>query len=172
MSDTPLGGWWDENDYGDPGSRSIAPDTPSVCPTCKSPSPKNRRLAQRTVGVYRACRDPWHASPAAPGSSSPATAADDWMVELTSSDPEPETYGTLVVDVDGGVWERTDKEGTRFGWSRVDDWNDDPRSWIRLAGNHGPVRLIRPLEAQAARITELEAAMADHTLTTPTEETE
>ena len=28
------------------------------------------------------------------------------------------------------------------------------------------------LEAQAARITELEAAMADHTLTTPTEETE
>jgi len=32
--------------------------------------------------------------------------------------------------------------------------------------------LIRPLEAQAARITELEAAMADHTLTTPTEETE
>jgi len=29
MSDTPLGGWWDENDYGDPGSRSIAPDTPS-----------------------------------------------------------------------------------------------------------------------------------------------
>lgn len=172
MSDTPLGGWWDENDYGDPGSRSIAPDTPSVCPTCKSPSPKNRRLAQRTVGVYRACRDPWHASPAAPGSSSPDTAADDWMVELTSSDPEPETYGTLVVDVDGGVWERTDKEGTRFGWSRVDDWNDDPRSWIRLAGNHGPVRLIRPLEAQAARITELEAAMADHTLTTPTEETE
>ena len=75
MSDTPLGGWWDENDYGDPGSRSIAPDTPSVCPTCKSPSPKNRRLAQRTVGVYRACRDPWHASPTAPGSSSPDTAA-------------------------------------------------------------------------------------------------
>ena len=166
MSDTPLGGWWDENDYGDPGSRSIAPDTPSVCPTCGSDGWLPPEAWEGVASRCPAC------APAAPGSSSPATAADDWMVELTSSDPEPETYGTLVVDVDGGVWERTDKEGTRFGWSRVDDWNDDPRSWIRLAGNHGPVRLIRPLEAQAARITELEAAMADHTLTTPTEETE
>ena len=157
-----------------------APDTPSVCPACGSTQPAAPhtgrwwRLDDGTIDDTRhgRCPNEWHAAPAAPGSSSPATAADDWMVELTSSDPEPETYGTLVVDVDGGVWERTDKEGTRFGWSRVDDWNDDPRSWIRLAGNHGPVRLIRPLEAQAARITELEAAMADHTLTTPTEETE
>ena len=144
-----------------------APDTPSVCPTCDDTG-----LVAPLGGRGSDGPDPCpHCTPA-PGSSSPDTAADDWMVELTSSDPEPETYGTLVVDVDGGVWERTDKEGTRFGWSRVDDWNDDPRSWIRLAGNHGPVRLIRPLEAQAARITELEAAMADHTLTTPTEETE
>ena len=152
-----------------------APDTPSVCPACGSDDPRfHRYITDPTTGEkLRPCLEAMSvASPAAPGSSSPATAADDWMVELTSSDPEPETYGTLVVDVDGGVWERTDKEGTRFGWSRVDDWNDDPRSWIRLAGNHGPVRLIRPLEAQAARITELEAAMADHTLTTPTEETE
>ncbi len=144
-----------------------APDTPSVCPACDDTG-----LVAPLGGRGSDGPDPCpHCTPAA-GSPSPDVAADDWMVELTSSDPEPETYGTLVVDVDGGVWERTDKEGTRFGWSRVDDWNDDPRSWIRLAGNHGPVRLIRPLEAQAARITELEAAMADHTLTTPTEETE
>ena len=135
MSDTPLGGWWDENDYGDPGSRSIAPDTPSVCPTCKSPSPKNRRLAQRTVGVYRACRDPRHSrTPAAPGSSSPATAA--LVAELrgpsglaSTSRAKHLTVGTCIAAADA-------------------------------------------LEAQAARITELEAAMADHTLTTPTEETE
>ena len=69
---------------------------------------------------------------------------DDWVIELTSADPEPEEHGTLVVDADGAVWERCGKEGTRCGWSRVDDWNDDPRSWIRLAGNHGPVRRRRP----------------------------
>ena len=144
-----------------------SPDTPNVCPTCDDTG-----LVAPLGGRGSDGPDPCpHCTPAA-GSPSPDVAADDWMVELTSSDPEPETYGTLVVDVDGGVWERTDKEGTRFGWSRVDDWNDDPRSWIRLAGNRGPVRLIRPLEAQAARITELEAAVADHTLTTPTEETE
>jgi len=157
-----------------------SPDTPNVCPTAEVLVRAQFVDGEvwlvddegNEVGVMaRSTFDRCVARPA-PGSSSPDTAADDWMVELTSSDPEPETYGTLVVDVDGGVWERTDKEGTRFGWSRVDDWNDDPRSWIRLAGNHGPVRLIRPLEAQAARITELEAAMADHTLTTPTEETE
>ena len=136
MSDTPLGGWWDENDYGDPGSRSIAPDTPSVCPTCKSPSPKNRRLAQRTVGVYRACRDPWHASPTAAGSSSPDTAA-------------------LIAELRAGIAE--------CGYRDADDPCPACASDARCAD---------ALEAQAARITELEAAMADHTLTTPTEETE
>ena len=127
MSDTPLGGWWDENDYGDPGSRSIAPDTPSVCPTCKSPSPKNRRLAQRTVGVYRACRDPWHASPAAPGSSSPDTAAlNDWNTPMT---PHPDTEPMLPRDPAATVDKAYDErdvwvETARMYAQNSDYWRD------------------------------------------------
>lgn len=75
------------------------------------------------------------AAPAAPGSSSPATAA-------------------LVAEL------RAESEYVR----------------LRSAGNGETVTMLDraadALEAQDARIAELEAAMADHTLTTPTEETE
>lgn len=61
---------------------------------------------------------------------------------LTSSDPEPD-IGSIVVDQDSVAWVRTPNYGTRFNWSTlVPDPSKDPRSWVRLAGNHGPVYVI------------------------------
>ena len=60
-----------------------SPDTPSVCPTCGSTQPAAPhtgrwwRLDDGTIDDTRhgRCPNEWHASPAAPGSSSPDTAA-------------------------------------------------------------------------------------------------
>ena len=54
-----------------------APVTPSVCPRCGSPDP-GKPWRQVGFGKTDPCQHPWHkatATPAAPGSSSPDTAA-------------------------------------------------------------------------------------------------
>ena len=167
-----------------------APDTPSVCPTCKSPSPKNRRLAQRTVGVYRACRDPWHASPAAPGSSSPATAAlvaelraeseyvrlrsagnGETVTMLDRAADALEAQDSRITELEAAVAERN----SLIGWLVMS----------KSCADHGQAP-VWPLPAQLEELfQQLSVSMRDdwddwrwrgapldHTLTTPTEETE
>lgn len=60
---------------------------------------------------------------------------DEW---LTSADPEP-AEGTIVETEWGQRWERSpDWEGG--GW--LSDDASDPESWIKVAGNYGPVKVI------------------------------
>lgn len=65
---------------------------------------------------------------------------------LTSNDPEP-PEGTVVRDVDGTEW-ILDSEDPR-SWFQVDEnnpallANSDPESWIKVAGNYGPVTVVR-----------------------------
>lgn len=63
-----------------------------------------------------------------------------WEV-LRSLDPEP-PLGTVVVDQDGLAWVRSPDYGTRFGWGTVIPDAGECRSWVRLAGNHGPVVVV------------------------------
>lgn len=60
-------------------------------------------------------------------------------MRLTSTDEEP-PIGTTVHDAKGRTWVRVAVER---GWQMHDDdgspINDDPESWIRVAGNYGPV---------------------------------
>jgi hypothetical protein len=66
-------------------------------------------------------------------------------MSLTSTDPEP-AYGTVVRDAEGRVWRRGYDDSRRC-WAPLDEdgWpsNDDPESWVRVAGNHGPVEILR-----------------------------
>lgn len=65
---------------------------------------------------------------------------------LTSSDPQP-PEGTVVRDADGTEW-ILDGEDPR-PWFQVDEDNPaqlanaDPESWIKVAGNYGPVTVVR-----------------------------
>lgn len=64
---------------------------------------------------------------------------------LTSADPEP-VHGIRVRDDTGVFWERTDDHG-RDGWAnweRVDARLFDPEPWTKIAGNYGPVIVVRP----------------------------
>jgi hypothetical protein len=63
------------------------------------------------------------------------------MSTLGSLDPEP-GVGAVVRDCDGRLWLRGE-----FAWNPLDDGgdfdNDDPESWTKVAGNFGPVTLLR-----------------------------
>lgn len=62
---------------------------------------------------------------------------------LTAADPEP-PWGT-VVRTDGGVkWRRYDEEPGVANWlpEVVSDYSPDPESWVKVAGNYGPVTVI------------------------------
>lgn len=62
---------------------------------------------------------------------------------LTSADPEPPP-GTTVTDCFGKPWTRDGLWEVPLGcssWTR-DDVEDDPESWIKVAGNYGPVKVI------------------------------
>lgn len=65
---------------------------------------------------------------------------------LTSADPEP-PWGTIVC-TDGGVkWRRYDEEPGVANWlpeMAAPDYspNPDPESWVKVAGNYGPVTVV------------------------------
>lgn len=54
----------------------------------------------------------------------------------SANDPEP-SAGTLVRDACGTRWIKT--EGTSCSWVRADLDVGDPESWVKVAGNYGPV---------------------------------
>lgn len=61
---------------------------------------------------------------------------------LTSSDPEPD-LGTVVRDKFGRLWRRTEQlhiESTY--WLEYPGYGGDPESWIKVAGNWGPVEVV------------------------------
>ena len=145
-----------------------SPDTPNVCPTCRSTQPAARhtgrwwRLTDGTVDDSRhgPCPDEWHACPAA-GSSPPdyTALADELRNAILDIDAHATPFGT---DDDGfvsggylisvgslhralGVVGHSAAKcgGCRNCWT-LDQWKAEEQ-------------LLRDeLEAQAARITELE----------------
>ena len=65
-------------------------------------------------------------------------------ITLTSSDPQP-GWGVIVRDVDGREWENTGgEEGSWANWQQTDATQPDPETWIKVAGNYGPVTLVYP----------------------------
>lgn len=68
-------------------------------------------------------------------------------VTLSSNDPEP-PEGTIVRDSQGKLWSRDDGEyggPGRANWLFYGaDWfaGADPESWIKVAGNYGPVEVV------------------------------
>jgi hypothetical protein len=62
--------------------------------------------------------------------------------KLTSSDPQP-GLGAIVRDIDGREWENTGgEEGSWRNWQQTDVTQTDPETWVKVAGNYGPVTLI------------------------------
>lgn len=60
---------------------------------------------------------------------------------LTASDPEPPP-GTVVIDADGRKW-RSWIDSWPCHWLLEDgDERSDPESWIKVAGNYGPVQVV------------------------------
>lgn len=62
---------------------------------------------------------------------------------LTATDPEP-ARGSTVCTMLGEKWFR-DHESSPCSWLRLDDNGDtfgDPESWVKVAGNYGPVWVI------------------------------
>lgn len=57
---------------------------------------------------------------------------------LTAADPEPPA-GTVVRDATGCEWWRSD-EGDY--WLRQKADYADPESWVKIAGNYGPVTVL------------------------------
>lgn len=55
---------------------------------------------------------------------------------LTSNDPEP-AVATVVRDAFGRKWRRWPE-----GYWLNEDAEDDPESWVKVAGNYGPVTLL------------------------------
>lgn len=60
--------------------------------------------------------------------------------KLTASDPEPPP-GTLVRDVCGVEW-FLDGDDPPSWFRRLRDTGSDPESWMKVAGNYGPVTVI------------------------------
>jgi hypothetical protein len=58
---------------------------------------------------------------------------------LTSSDPQP-PIGTIVTDHWGHPWQLDGDEPPT--WFRR-DVDADPESWIKVAGNYGPVTVVQ-----------------------------
>ena len=68
---------------------------------------------------------------------------------LTSTDPEP-VEGTVIVDASGRKWVRDDGPYGGPGWRnwvRYENPDHDPESWIRVAGEGGPVVVISEADA-------------------------
>jgi hypothetical protein len=66
-------------------------------------------------------------------------------VTLTSSDPEPLALGAVVTDALGIDWVHVPSGYGGAYWLPVDDaGTPDPESWVKIAGNYGPVVLHRP----------------------------
>lgn len=68
------------------------------------------------------------------------------MSVLTANDPMP-PLGTSVQDALGRVWTRDlppDGVDNRNGYWLLDDGgaDSDPESWIKVAGNYGPVTIV------------------------------
>jgi len=64
------------------------------------------------------------------------------MIRRTSNDAEPPA-GTVVRDCYGRLWRRV---GDGRAWIPLEDdlsrRNDDPETWVRVAGNFGPVEVV------------------------------
>lgn len=58
-------------------------------------------------------------------------------MKLTAASPEPPP-GTVVLDDCGDRWERSYESG----WLRTGYEDGDPESWVKVAGNYGPVTVI------------------------------
>ena len=173
-----------------------APDTPSVCPTCGSHTrfvvygkcdPQNRPLG---------FMDSWHTTPSVCPTCGHAGSLQRFPAECAECDcGEPFHTPRRVrhperrcVHIAGWVYpdcfpELFPATPTAPGSSSPDTAAlvaelraESEYVRLRSVGNGETVGMLvdaaDALEAQDARITELEAAMADHTLTTPTEETE
>lgn len=118
-----------------PLSECRRPDTPSVCPTCGSPA----RSICNIVGPHEhgsrttaCCTDQWHATLPAPGSSSPDVAA---LAERLRDDGLQARHHDEVLTAD---------DACRWGGVGALLWAEDM------------FKAADALEAQAARITELE----------------
>jgi hypothetical protein len=64
----------------------------------------------------------------------------DLGATLTSSDPEP-PVGTIVCDAFNRAWRRW-PEGYWLEERSPVDPDGDPGSWVKVAGNYGPVTVI------------------------------
>lgn len=66
-----------------------------------------------------------------------------WTI-LTASDPEP-GLGVTVLDDCGYRWRRTDSESDQgsANWEKIDATDFDPESWTKVAGNYGPVKVVK-----------------------------
>ena len=62
---------------------------------------------------------------------------------LSSNDPIP-PIDTIIQDHHGAMWVVGDPEEHRRVCSPILEWDsdNDPESWIRVAGNYGPVEVI------------------------------
>jgi hypothetical protein len=60
---------------------------------------------------------------------------------LTSNDPEP-PVGTVVRDACKRAWVRTPSSGYTY-WLQPDDPDGDAESWTKIAGNYGPVTVLK-----------------------------
>lgn len=61
--------------------------------------------------------------------------------KLTTLDPEP-PVGTVVRAFDGVHWQRVEAPISGTYWIMVRHPEGDPESWIKVAGNYGPVTVI------------------------------
>jgi hypothetical protein len=65
--------------------------------------------------------------------------------KLTTNDPEP-PEGTVVRTEWGQLWERVDGPwGGTANWlmmPRTADTDWDPETWVKVAGNYGPVEIV------------------------------
>ncbi len=59
---------------------------------------------------------------------------------LTAKDPEP-GLGAVVTDATGADWIHTLSNNGGGYWLRWPDLDGDPESWVKVAGNYGPVTL-------------------------------
>jgi hypothetical protein len=60
---------------------------------------------------------------------------------LTSADPEP-PEGTVVRDDCGTLWTSDGPQYRPACWTRPDAEVHDPETWVKVAGNYGPVTVI------------------------------
>lgn len=65
------------------------------------------------------------------------------VLTLTANDEEP-PVGAMVRDAFGKAWVHLWASYGRSYWLRYDALSGDPESWVKVAGNYGPVTYRPP----------------------------